>query len=109
MINVPLLLKICDVISKHPEQFDINEWDCGTKACIAGWALRLSGTRYDGHSVRSEKAREILGLTLKQGRELFLPVHYSNHDIKTAEQAVKFIHEFLDKHEPHWRKECTTV
>ena len=42
-INVQLLLKVADQISKHPEQFEMDIWDCETTACIAGWMQRLSG------------------------------------------------------------------
>jgi len=29
-----------DAILAHPEQFDMGEWDCGTRACIAGHIAR---------------------------------------------------------------------
>ena len=27
---------------KRPEQFHMGQWDCGTTACVAGWAWRLA-------------------------------------------------------------------
>jgi hypothetical protein len=44
-MNVFLLAKIKAAILEEPERFDMNGWECGTTACIAGWASRLSGQR----------------------------------------------------------------
>jgi hypothetical protein len=41
--NAELAYKVLDHIDAHPETWDQATWDCGTTACFAGWALRLSG------------------------------------------------------------------
>jgi len=46
-MNSELLLQIADAIEAKPELYDQGTWgtydECGTKACIAGWATSLSG------------------------------------------------------------------
>jgi hypothetical protein len=42
-MNIPLLRQIQAQIIQHPETFDMCIWDCGTAACIQGWALRFTG------------------------------------------------------------------
>ena len=42
-LNKDLLERVAQQIEAHPETFDMQDWDCGTTACIAGWAARLSG------------------------------------------------------------------
>lgn len=41
--NNELLERIAQQIEQHPEEFSMLSWDCGTTACIAGWAARLAG------------------------------------------------------------------
>lgn len=40
---------IADAIEAHPELYDQSQWgverDCGTAACLAGWACALAGYR----------------------------------------------------------------
>ena len=63
-INVQLLLKVADQISKHPESFDMRFWDCGAVACIAGWALRLSKARRSKCEIEVvDKAMSRLGIS----------------------------------------------
>ena|SRR6185503_17316012 len=107
--NIKLFMKVCDTILKHPRQFSMRSFDCGTTACIAGWALRLTGTPFgtpvgDGHSVYSKEACEALGIAGWQGDVLFYEM-----DIDTPEQAVKFIHKCLDEWYPSWREEKGTL
>ncbi len=44
-INKFLLKATMEQIEQHPELWDQDVWltDCGTKACFAGWASKLSG------------------------------------------------------------------
>jgi len=110
-INVTLLLRVADVISKHPEQFDMGKWECGTTACLAGWSLRLIGKRIG--QVPWSVAIELLGLSRSQTEEIFWesdwPFQFqfsgSDTDADRAAKAVKRIHTFLDEHASGWREE----
>lgn len=46
--NAELAYRVLDQIDAHPETWNQAAWDCGTAACFAGWALRLSGAKLDG-------------------------------------------------------------
>lgn len=45
--NIPLLRKVMEHITEHPQEYHQRFWglrtDCGTTHCIAGWALVFSG------------------------------------------------------------------
>ncbi len=42
-MNIPLILKAKQAILDHPDGYFQDDWDCGTTACIAGWAARIIG------------------------------------------------------------------
>lgn len=49
-INVPLLRKVLEHITAHPEEWDQEVWakkttenSCGTACCVAGWTAVFSG------------------------------------------------------------------
>jgi hypothetical protein len=47
-MNAALLRAVLTQVEDHPKQFDMSVWgemerSCGTVACLAGWALILSG------------------------------------------------------------------
>ena len=108
-INVGLLLKVADQITKHPEQFRMSVFDCGTAACIGGWAARLSEIEIKSIC----DYRIALGMSHAQELELFLeanwPIHFQSFyypespEIR-ASKAVLRIHAFLDDHAPGWRE-----
>lgn len=86
--NTELMLQVADFIESHPEQHDQKNWfvdkkgglvkypttteipedRCGTTACVAGWAVVLSGIRctywWDG-------GRDVLGITQDEANFLF--------------------------------------
>jgi hypothetical protein len=41
--NAALAYRVLDHIDAHPEEWDQTDWQCGTSACFAGWAIRFSG------------------------------------------------------------------
>lgn len=41
--NAELAYRILDRIDADPRSWRQDVWDCGTAACFAGWAVRLSG------------------------------------------------------------------
>lgn len=82
-LNVKLLRKIQRHITEEPRRFVMSNWmrrgspgaiitdfasqqpipDCGTAACIGGWALLLSGEDYNSAIINTEgKATKILGI-----------------------------------------------
>lgn len=96
-INEPLLQKVMDHVTAHPEEFDMAEWatqkpDCGTTLCIAGHAAVMAGhdlswswwqrspgsppvltaARTTGGHLIKRVAQEALGLTDEQAYRLFL-------------------------------------
>lgn len=101
-VNVPLLRKILEHITAHPEEWHQEWWaiktsesSCGTACCVAGWAAFLGGYSFRwGHLQDNDKAsvnvggkagktipeiaRKLLGLNQDQGTELF----YSGNTLK---------------------------
>ena len=89
MLNKKLLLEIADHVESHPEQYDQETWvgrnddnyvpcgpgkhidpyDCGTSACIAGWAVLLSNKPVPV-SFQNEAAK-LLGLSSSDAATLF--------------------------------------
>lgn len=81
--NNALLRKVGDVIAAEPHRYDQAEWfndenECGTTACVAGWAVLL----HDGDVPRDphgyvhehridELAQDYLGLDDYTAEELF--------------------------------------
>ena len=94
MPNTPLLRRIMEHVTAHPDEHDQSSWGyrdgCGTTRCIAGWAVELSdaeplwraplrfgqfrgGARMaDGRMLDvQDAAAELLGLTHAQALDLF--------------------------------------
>lgn len=67
-------------------------WDCGSQACVAGWAMRLSGikrhvTLMDDEEVQQAylaEAAALLKLSRDQAYRLFNP-HYWPEDCQRGE------------------------
>ena len=81
-INTNLLLQVRDCILARPEHFDMGSYvdrtDCGTTACIAGWAVSLSRGRTpmsDTYLIDSLStgwsAQALLRLSARQAYTLF--------------------------------------
>jgi hypothetical protein len=65
--NAALAYRVLDHIDAHPEQHDQNVWveegrDCGTAACLAGWAVLLSGDEpiFDDDEPPQRETNEVL-------------------------------------------------
>ncbi len=84
-INIPLLRKVLDHITEHPEEWEQDLWamrrECGTSFCVAGHAAVMAGhqIRWDDGvathttehaTIRAVATRE-LGLTNLQSLRLF--------------------------------------
>lgn len=89
-INVPLMRKTLEFITEHPDQHDQDHWglrtECGTTACMAGWAVQLAGGELifgtageaqkclhpeDGLRRTEYAAQDLLNLTSHQANEMF--------------------------------------
>lgn len=94
------LLYLRDVVvpSIPIEQLSMEETDCGTKACLAGWAVRDLKFR-DACGLEANQAhrlfcnfgadiyedRNALGITESQSDYLFMPVFYDDDSPSHAE------------------------
>lgn len=108
-MNIKLLRKIQKAIMQEPEQFDMDYWfqtkegvpNCGTTACIAGWALSLSQKKnplqvavtidknfglFDYSGVRNLAAK-VLEITIEQADNLFIKTHWPR-DFRYAYRAA---------------------
>lgn len=100
-----LLRQARDQIVAHPEQFDKGVWDCGTRACIAGWVCRLAGIALPEvreANVTPTLAAEALGLSwpadyLAPVCDLFLEDAHGNKRYDIA-ATVADINAFLWKY-----------
>lgn len=95
MVNVPLLRKVLEHITEHPNEHDQTDWatrveDCGTTMCVGGHAVAMTGYeivwpsdhRYIGSATCKKDgdvwgrsiegaAMEELGLSSDQADQLF--------------------------------------
>lgn len=103
------LQRTIDLLSNLPdERFGMRAWrsgdnhmadarllhDCGTAACIAGWAAVYATS--DGHI--SIRAAEALGLTNEQAMRLFEPPNLN----RSRSEAVQVLEHFRDTGEITW-------
>lgn len=117
-INVALLREIQKQILKSPKQFRMWTWfvsdnsipNCGTAACIAGWAIALKRKEspqkayewwWNSNGTLSpfEIGKRALKLTNAQAGRLFIPEHwpaqFHKKNADDAEQAVRRIDAFI--------------
>lgn len=116
-MNVRLLRRIQKQILKEPRQFYQDAWferaegipNCGTAACIAGWAIALSKKMTPAKAIGKFKdpskfGRRLLDLEKEQSEKLFYRENwpskygrlYSSSSIKEkARTAVKRIDRFI--------------
>ena len=110
-MNTDLLRRIADAIEAEPHRFDFSDWyhwstapddaevlneaeafargECGTTACIAGWAVYLKGETPKYWAVE-HRAQALLDLTTDEAKTLFFaPSDFwaSGSDISAAEAA----------------------
>jgi hypothetical protein len=105
------LQRTIDLLSALPdERFNISslrtnsvsdeelQHNCGTAACIAGWASLF---RPDARNPYS-RARDALGLDAQQAEYLFLPIGW-DRQAWTREQAIATLIRFRDTGEISWQ------
>ncbi len=105
-LNVKLLRRVRDKILKEPLQFEMSQWytlaldhpipNCGTAACIAGWAIALAEKKspaacYDTNNIQG-KAMRLLGIE-DDPWKLFAvsswPIRYQNQFYNTGSLKVR--------------------
>lgn len=97
-MNVELLKKVATKLRRmrHKEHFDmdsyVGETDCGTAACIAGWACLLSGLKPE--HVGFVQGCAVLGLNDSDAKRLFFATRWparfrrSDTDIQWANDEI---------------------
>ena len=87
-VNVKLFKRIRAHILQEPLRFYMgywfslvnNRWDlkpaCGTAACLAGWAVLLSGGSSRSTYNIEERAAKLLGLSPGMSAQLFYRLHW---------------------------------
>ena len=80
--NAALAYEVLDYIDAHPEEWNQRRWVCGTAACFAGWAVRLSGAEIrqtEPDEPNSAKVvagpAELVGLTVEEAAHEVLGIH----------------------------------
>jgi len=67
--NAALAYRVLDHIDANPLEWDQRVWQCGSAACFAGWAVRLSGgtlTSERGIPEVTEGPEDIVGLPVDE-------------------------------------------
>lgn len=124
-MNRENITKVRDVIAALPaERFDMSDWlndypnetfgralkDCGTAACIGGWAVGVLKPRTRASSWEIPSiARRILGLSLDQADKLFQPVPCDDRHLLTPAQAVRVLDILLETGEVDWERAIREV
>lgn len=109
MRNEELFRQVAEAIETKPELYNQGGWyymdddDCGTTCCIAGWAVAIS--QFNGNTLQaatkyynsddfniSVEAREALGLTAAEARDLFHG-HWAPHEGLSVPDALRKISE----------------
>ncbi len=107
-MNVENILRVADAIEQHSipdlgfnmgsfvsdSRQDRSHFDCGTTACIAGWACAVVGGYHlniNDQEWIEEQAREILDLSFLEADDLFIPTnhHAMVDDRILPDQAVR--------------------
>lgn len=117
-MNIERILQLADFIEKlSPERFDISLWikapdrfltnqqlihDCGTCACIGGWAQMLFNDPYEDSISHSQHAFELLGLTELQADKLFCPPNYSEPSLYPQDRVVRTLRRLAKTGEILW-------
>jgi len=102
-MNTELLLKVKEQILKESRQFDMHSWftthsptnepipNCGTAACIGGWAIALSAnlklSEADSKFQELPRPRTLLELNYDQGHRLFFTSDWPSKMAKDYEIA----------------------
>jgi hypothetical protein len=97
-----------------PEKFNMHRYECGTAACIAGWAGRLFVANYDrGHGDPCWVSGSALGISYHQAVDLFLPRGGSAPGFRcydaTPKRASKVVGHLIETGEVDWSRAFSRV
>lgn len=87
--NAELAYRVLDHIDANPSEWDQTNWQCGSAACFAGWAVRLSGgvmENVDGKTwsvIVSDGLGDLNGLDVDIAADLLLGIEmlYADPDV----------------------------
>jgi hypothetical protein len=91
---------------RRPDEIDMSGHDCGTVACIAGWALAVKKGSQPRNAKKAEgealiTAEEYLGLNQYEAHALFFPPERHERDI-TPSEAVAVLRHLAETGEVDW-------
>jgi hypothetical protein len=81
-------------------QFSMHEYNCGTYACIAGWAIFAQDGYINSSRNIHHYAQELLGLDDDQANDLFL--NWGDIEDPTPNQAIKVLKHLKETGEVDW-------
>ena len=66
--NAELAYRVLDHIDANPNEWKQSSWQCGSAACFAGWAVRLSGGILEKAPIPTvvKGPEELIGLDVDQ-------------------------------------------
>lgn len=105
MVNKANCIKVAERIEREPENFNIDDFFCGTQACIAGWCYILKceeeGSDIDVYRnglFYVDVAQEYLGIRDDLGVHLFYSSSavWEDYEEVTPEVAVKVLRQIAD-------------
>ena len=103
-MNVENVKKVRDKIASHPEKYDqtVVVHDCGTPACIAGYASLMEDA--DRRTHHMDAAREFLGLSGVQASLLFsaIPYEYPGFAPPTVDEALAVLDHLIETGKVRW-------
>lgn len=99
-----LQAKLREVKKSETDTFSLIHWympsDCGTMACIAGWAYELTLTSDKSKCVSvnylHSEAVKFLGITSEQAGPLFAPNDVIDYYSVTVDEAIKTLDILID-------------
>lgn len=96
--------------NRSPDKITRVKHDCGTCACVGGWAVALFGYSWWRSQSVADRARSLLGLSEDQSRALFYPTNapglhstWMGHSEDVPPQAAAMVLEnLLETGEVDW-------
>jgi hypothetical protein len=116
-VNKERILALADLIEQQPhadkeasEGFTMSSitHDCGTPACIAGWAAweavgRKNGDLYDFDLDIEGKARDFLGISPTKADALFYPYEFKAYGEITPSEAAATLRRLAETGQVDWQ------
>lgn len=88
-----------DHIAKHPEEFDMGSFECGTTACMAGHVGRMHGDPwlpFGNRNLFPWVDRQVDRLGLTDGRDAFC------HTEASQPEVLAFLDHLIETNEEVW-------